>query len=579
MTSQAAPQTARPGFNLRRPSLFASLRGYQPTFLTADLVAGLTLAAIAIPEQMATARLGALPPQLGFVAFIAASLAFLVFGFSRQLSAGADSTITPIFAGSLALLAATGSPHYTALAAGLALMVGVIVAVAGMLRMGWIGNLLSTPVTLGFLAGIAVHIAVSQLPAALGLSPLSGSNLDKIGQLIALAPHANLTAAAVTAGVLAIVAVCHRISPRLPGALFGVVGAAVAVHLWRLDNRGVAPLGAVAGGPPGLGLPALNILDLLHIAPLALIVALVVMVQTAATARSFPPPGGLPDEDGDFIGLGLANLFAGAVGAFAVNASPPRTAIVAESGGRSQVAGLAAVVVVLILLLFGARVLSVVPVAALSAILLFVAGRIVRVGEIAAVARSSPIEALLILATAAALIVLPIEQGVAVGIGLSLLNGLSAGARQRLRPMSRVPGTSVWWPVSTGWQGEETPGVTVLAFQAALNFLNADLFKRDMLAAIAGGAKLVVLEAAGVVDIDFSAAESLKAVVEAAKSKGVTFAVARLESVNAQRALTRFGLRGLVGDDHIFQSVADALATLSPGGNPTDTNLGHQAQP
>ncbi len=568
MTTQDASGAAGLGSHLRAPSLFATLRGYQPAFLTADLIAGLTLAAIAIPEQMATARLGALPPQLGFVAFIAASLGFLVFGVSRQLSAGADSTITPIFAGALALLAASGSPHYAALATGLALMVGIIVAAAGVLRMGWIGNLLSAPVTLGFLAGIAVHIAVSQLPAALGLPALAGSNLDRIGQLIALAPHANLAAVAVTAAVLAIIVVCDKINPRLPGALVGVVAAALAVHTWRLDQHGVALLGPVAGGSLRLALPSLTAHDFLQIAPLSLIVSLVIMVQTAATARSFPPPSGLPDENGDFIGLGMANLFAGAAGAFPVDASPPRTAIVAGSGGRSQIAGLAAVAVVLALLLFGASVLATIPLAALSAILLFVAGRIVRGGEIARVARSAPMEALLILATAGALIVLPIEQGVAVGIGLSLLNGLWAGARERLLPLGRVPGSTVWWPVTPDHPGEQMPGVAVLAFQAPLTFLSADLFERDMLAAIAGGAKLVVFEAAGVVDIDYTAAVSLKAVVAAAKAQGVAFAIARLESVGAEHALDRFKLRDAIGAAHIFRSVADAIAALNPGGDP-----------
>ena len=566
---------SRRGFSFRPPSLFQSLRGYQPTFVGADIIAGLTLAAIAIPEQMATARLGALPPQLGFVAFIAASLTFLIFGVSRQLSAGADSTITPIFAGALALLAASGSPHYAALAAALALMVGLLVAAAGVLRMGWIGNLLSTPVTLGFLVGIAVHIAVSQLPAALGMGPLTGSNLDKIGKLVALAPQANVMAVAVTAAVLAVIFACEKINPRLPGALFGVAGAAIVVHVWRLDARGVALLGAVAGGPPRIGLPAVGLHDVLHIAPLAMIVALVVMVQTAATARSFPPDTGLPDENGDFIGLGLANVFAGAAGSFPVDASPPRTAIVAESGGRSQVAGLAAVVVVLALLLFGSSILATIPEAALAAILLFVAARIVRIGEIATVMRDSPVEALLILATAAALIVLPIEQGVAVGIGLSLLNGLWAGASQRLRPMSHVPGTSIWWPTAPDRPGEQMPGVAVLAFQAPLTFLSAELFERDMLAAIAQpGIRLVVLEAAGVVDIDYTAAQSLKSVAETARKKGVAFAIARLESVGAERALDRFGLRDVIGADHMFQSVAEAVTALDPDGDTTNRNSG-----
>jgi MFS superfamily sulfate permease-like transporter len=553
---------------IRGLPVLASLRGYSPAFLAPDLIAGLTLAAIAIPEQMATARLGALPPQIGFFAFVAASSAFAVFGVSRQLSAGADSTITPIFAAGLALMATAGSPHYAALAAALALMVGVIVGAAGLLRMGWIGNLLSVPVTLGFLAGIAVHIAVSQLPAALGLPALSGSNLSRIGQLIALAPHANLAALAVSGGVIAGVAVCHRISARLPGALAAVILASVAVAAFHLSDRGVTLLGPVAGGLPSLAVPTLRASEILGLVPLALMISLVIMVQTAATARSFPPERGLPDEDGDFIGMGAANLLAGAFGAFPVDASPPRTAIVAESGGRSQVAGLAAAAIVLALLLFGTGVLASIPEAALSGILLFVAARIVRIGQMIDVVRDRPIEAILILATAAALIVLPIQIGVALGIVLSLLCGLWAGARSRIKPMTRIPNTSVWWPASPSRDGDTVPGVAVLAFQAPLTFLNAEGFERDMLAAIAPTAtppvKLVVLECAGLIDIDFSAAQNFKSVIQACKDAGVAFALARLESVDAQNALTRLGLREAIGQDHIFEAVAQAIGALGP---------------
>jgi len=561
--SQPVTSAPRP-FGVR---LFQSLRGYKGAFLAPDLIAGLTLAAIAIPEQMATARLGALPPQLGFFAFIAAAVAFAAFGASRQLSAGADSTITPIFAGGLALLAASGSPHYAALAAGLALMVGIIVGGAGLLRMGWIGNLLSVPVTLGFLAGIAIHIAVSQLPAALGLATPSGSNLSRIGQLIALAPHANPVAMAVTAGVLTVIAVCHKLSPRLPGALVAVVLASLAASMLNLSARGLALLGPVAGALPHLDVPALGIGDFLHLAPLALIVSLVVMVQTAATTRAFPPQDGRPDENGDFVGVGVANLFAGVVGAFPVNASPPRTAIVVEGGGRSQIASLAAAAAVLALLVFGTGVLAGIPVAALSGILLFVAARIVRVGQMVQVIRSTPIESILILATAVGLVVLPIEQGVALGIGLSLLHGLWASARTRVRRMLPIPGTSVWWPVEPPTSSGAIPGVIVLTFQAPLTFLNADGFEREMLAAIAPGVssvKLAVLEAAGLLDIDFTAAQSLRAVVEACKAAGVAFAIARLESVDAQKALTRLGLRDDIGQDRIFESVAAAVAALGP---------------
>ena len=163
--------------------LFRSLASYRASFLPGDLIAGLTLAAIAIPEQMATARLGGFSPQLGFFAFMAGSLGFAMFGANRFLSCGADSTITPIFAGGLALLATAGSPDYQALAIALALMVGVLLMASGIFRLGGIANLLSIPVTVGFLAGISVHIVVSQLPGVLGLPNPTGSTLERIGIL------------------------------------------------------------------------------------------------------------------------------------------------------------------------------------------------------------------------------------------------------------------------------------------------------------------------------------------------------------------------------------------------------------
>jgi MFS superfamily sulfate permease-like transporter len=551
----------------RAISLLATLRGYRRDFIAPDLLAGLTLAAIAIPEQMATARLGGFAPQAGFVAFVAASLAFALFGFSRQLSAGSDSTITPIFAGGLALLATAGSPHYAALAAVLALMVGVIVGGAGMLRMGWIGSLLSAPVTLGFLAGIAAHIVVSQLPATLGVAPPGGSTVEKILALARLAPHANPVAVAVSAGVVAIIAGAHRLSPRLPGALPAVALASLAAIWFHLGDRGLALLGHVSGGLPRLTLPRLSAADFLHLAPLAVLIALVVMVQTAATSRSFPPPDGEADEEGDFMGLGAANLLAGAVGAFPVNASPPRTAIAAESGARTQLAGLVAAAVVLAVLVAGAGFLGGIPEAALSGILLFVAARIVRVKQMAQVVAASPWEAGLIAATAAGIVILPIENGVGMGVGLSLLHGLWSTARTRVLPMYKIAGASVWWPETSGRETETVDGVAVLAFQAPLTFLNAEVFERGMLAQIQPGrsdVKLAVLEGAGVIDIDFTAAQSFRAVITACRQAGVAFALARLESVAAQQSLKRLGLADLIGADHIFESVAAAVETLDP---------------
>ena len=184
--------------------LFRSLAGYSPSLLSGDLIAGLTLAAIAVPEQMATARLGGFSPQIGFFAFLAGSLGFAVFGSNRFLSCGADSTITPIFAGGLALLAASGSQNYQALAVALSLMVGVILVAGGLFRLGGIANLLSIPVTTGFLAGISVHILVSQLPSVLGLASPDGSTLHRIFVLAQNLGHANPITICIGFGVLAV---------------------------------------------------------------------------------------------------------------------------------------------------------------------------------------------------------------------------------------------------------------------------------------------------------------------------------------------------------------------------------------
>src|SRR6201996_7421982 len=203
--------------------LFSSLASYRAAFLPQALIAGLTLAAIAIPEQMATARLGGFEPQIGFFAFMAGSLGFAMLGANRFLSCGADSTITPIFAGGVAALAATGSPDYQALAVALALMVGAMLVLSGVFKLGGIANLLSVPVTVGFLAGISVHILVSQLPGVLGLESPGGPTLQRIAELAGEIGKANPYTVAIGLGVLAVVLISETVSAKIPGALIGLV--------------------------------------------------------------------------------------------------------------------------------------------------------------------------------------------------------------------------------------------------------------------------------------------------------------------------------------------------------------------
>ena len=554
--------------------VFRSLNAYRIQFLTHDLFAGLTLAAIAIPEQMATARLGGFTPQIGFFAFLAGSLAFAVFGSNRFLSCGADSTITPIFAGGLALLAVSGSPEYAVLAAALALMVGLLLLAAGIFRLGWIADLLSIPVTIGFLAGISVHILISQMPVIFGLPAPGGPMLQRIAILAGHLNEANPFTLGIGLGVLAVIAASERIDARIPGALIGLALASAAVVLLGLESLGVTVLGAVSVALPALAIPVISADRLASLVSLSLIISIVIMVQTAATTRSFlSDPDEPPDVDRDFVGVGVGSILSGLIGAFPVNASPPRTAVVCETGGRSQLAGLAAAVIIIVLLAFGAALLSRIPNAALGGVLLFVALRIIRVRQIVAIYRQSFGEFLLIISTSAAIIVLPIEQGVGIGIALSLLHGIWSTTRARVLVFERVPGTSIWWPSSPNFPGEREPGVIVAGFQAPLSFLNAYHFRRDILDTLQPStqeARLIVLEATGIVEIDFTAAQILRDLIGRCHADSVDFAIARLESIRAQEAMARFGINELLGPGHLFRSVEEAIQALGKQGPARD---------
>lgn len=547
----------------------ASLRGYQTAWAGPDAVAGLTLAAIAIPEQLATARLAGLPPETGLYAFTAGTLGIAAFGASRYISVGADSTITPIFAGALATVAAAG-PDYAAAAALLAVGVGIVLLVAGLVRAGWLADLLSVPVTVGFLAGISIHIAVGQLPSLLGVADPGGALLPRLARILAQAGSANHYA--VSVGVFGLICglVGERFGPRVPGALIGLAVTAVAAALFGLGGRGVAMVGAVTPHLPSLTLPSPSSLRaLLPLAPLVPVVTLVCMMQTAAVARSFPSdPDGEDDVSRDFAGVGAGCLIAGLFGGFAVNSSPPRTAVVAESGGRSQAAGLIAVALVLAALLIGGGLLAELPQAALSGVLLFIAIRIFRLREIAAIARTGGYEIWLVVASAALVVTLPIESGMLLAIGLSLLHSLYVLARPACVVLGRVPGTSVWWPPEPGQPAEQVPGVLVFALAAPLNFTNAQFVRRRLEAALAAAplpVRLVVLEASGMIDVDYTGGRGAAALVARLRRQGSDVALARLSSEPGRSAAARTGLLAAIGADREFRSVQEAIDALATG--------------
>jgi MFS superfamily sulfate permease-like transporter len=548
---------------------FSSLRGYQIAWLPRDLVAGLMLAAIAIPGQLATARLAGMPPETGLYAFAAGSLAFAAFGANRFMSVAADSTIAPIFAGALGTLAAAGSAHYTELATQLALMVGAILVVVGLFRAGWLATLLSTPVTTGFLAGISVHIITGQLPTLLGVDDPGGPLLPRLLHILERVPDANPYALALGAGVLAVTLGMAGISSRIPGAFFGLLGAGAAVAAFHLQGRGVDVLGALSVAPPHLTLPALpGAPDVGKLVPLALVVAMVCIMQTSAVASTFPSEKGAPDDASrDFAGVGAGSIVAGLLGSFAVDASPPSTAIVVESGGRSQIASMTAVALMIALVALAARLTVYLPQAALSGILVYIAVKIFRLGEMIRIYRHGGWEILIVAASAALVVALPIETGMLLAIALSFVSSLYAVARPYCVELARVPGTTVWWPPGRDQPREHVPGVLVFATAAPLNFTNAQYLSERIKAALARApapVKLLVIEAGGMIAIDYTGSKILQQTIAGLKDRSIDVAIARLSDEAAMAEAEQTGLLAAIGPGRVFRSVEEAVRQLGP---------------
>jgi len=546
--------------------MFSSLRGYRRSWATPDLLAGLTLLVIAVPEQLATSRLAGMPPITGFYAFVAGTVVFALLGSNPQMSVGADSTIAPLFAVGISHLASVGTPRYVDLVGILAVMVGVLVALVGLLRLGWIAEFLSAPIITGFLAGVAVIIVVHQLPDLFGLPTTNGSTLHRIGVVATHLGDTNGWALGIGAAVLAIVVAAERLDRRLPGALVGLIGSTLVVGVLGLQAHGVAVLGTLAHGAPRLGLFGLSWSALRGVAPIAAVVALVVVSQSAATTRAFADQGRYQEDVGrDFLGIGAGNIVAGLVGSFPVNASPPRTAAVASVSGRTQASGLGAAAA-LVLLVPAAGLLKDVPLTTLAAVLIFIATRIFHVGDLRAIARFDRFELGLAVITMLTVALVGVEQGIAVAVGLAILDRTRLSARPQLHVLGRIPGTTSWAPLSSEEHATQVPGVLVVLFATPLWYANAVHFRTELDASrtrALGTSVLVVLDALGMSDIDYTGARTLGEVLDELDRDQVAFAVARAGQ-HMRDSLSRSGLLERIGEDHFFSSVDEAVTGLGP---------------
>ncbi len=550
------------------PTLARSLRGYHRAWLGPDLVAAATLFVIAVPEQLATSRLAGMPPITGLYAFIAGTVMFALLGSSRLISVGADSTIAPLFAAGVGAFAVVGSSRYIDMVGIVAVMAGLIVAAIWLLRLGWIAELLSEPIIAGFLAGIGIVIVVHQLPALLGIPGGGSSTLGRVQAVLDQLGSTCGWTVAIGLGVFAVMIGSKRVNRRIPGALVGLVAATALVAIFNLQDHGVAVLGTVGHGAPRLGLYGVSWKVLGQLAPVAVTVALVVVTQTAATSRAFAPRGEAPQVGLDLLGVGAGSVLAGFVGAFPVDASPPRTTAVSEAGGRSQFAGLLAAAGI-VALIPAAGLLHNVPEAALAGILLFIATRLVRVGELREIARFDRVEFALAITTMLTVALLGVEQGIAVAVALAILDRTRISARPQLHVLGRVPNTTSWIPIGGPEGAAEVPDVLVVLFATPLWYANAVHFCAQVQAALraapGGRPHGLVLDALGMSDIDFTGVLALREALDELDAAGIEFALARVgERVRAE--LRRAQLTPeRIPEERLYPNVDAAVVALTEG--------------
>lgn len=549
---------------LGRVAPFRSLRGYKSAWIPRDATAAVALLAIAVPEQLATARLAGTPPITGLYAFIAATVLFALWGANRQMSVGADSTIAPLFAGALAAIGTTGSPHYIALVALVAVIAGALVALVGLLRAGWIAEFLSAPLISGFMAGIAVIIVVHQLPDLLGIDPTGGDTIVRLEAVTRGIADTNGPTLCLGIGVIIVVVAAERIGRHVPGPLIGLIAATAAAAVFNLSDRGVVVLGPLANDAPQLGLSEVDWSSIRTATPIACVVALVVITQTAATTRAFADPDPAAESvNRDFVGVGAGSIASGLVGAFAVNASPPRTAAIVAAGGRTQLAGLAAAVGVAALIP-AAAILHDVPVVALAAILMTVAGRLFPIRDLIGIARYNRFEFALAMITMLAVALIGVEQGIAVAVTLAILDRTRISAHPQLHVLGRIPGTTSWIPRSASESTEQVGGLLVTLFATPIWYANADHFRAALIAAVdRAQPRLVILDTVGMSDIDYTGSRALGAVLDHLDTAGIEFAMARVSNT-VRAGLAHSGLRDRIGADHLFDSVGSAVAALAP---------------
>jgi len=530
-----------------------------------DIWAGLSLAALNIPEVLGYTRIAGTPVVTGLYTVLLPLLAFTVFGSSRHLMVAADSATAAILYGSLSHMATPASVAYMQLVGMLALLTAGLLLMARIFRLGFFADFLSRTVLVGFLAGVGLQVGIAMLGDMAGDAVVATSTLGRLWEVLRTQPHLpTLGLAVVIAGAIM---TGERFAPRIPLAMLAVIGATAASAAFDFASHGIAVIGPIPGGLPSLSWPQVSWSQTIALLPVAASCVVMILAQSAATSRAFAERyGERVDEDADILGLAAANAAAALTGAFVVNGSPTQTAMAEHVGARSQITQQSLVCIVLLVLLFLTGPLQYLPRCVLAAIVFTIGISMIKLKALGDIRRESPGEYLMALTTAAAVVGIGVEQGILLAIALSLFRHV----RHSYRPhtMMLLPDPRGRWVPQPAQPGEQTePGLIVYRFGADLFYANHSRFSDDIRALIAAAPQPVhwlVIDASAITDIDYSAAQAVRDLLADLHGRGVNVAFGRV-SPSLRDDIDRHHITEAVGADRLFKSLHEAIALAQPG--------------
>ncbi len=546
--------------------LFRGFSGYRPEWLRNDISAGVSIAAVGLPSAIAYPAIAGLPPETGIYASIAAAIAYAIFGESHRLTVGPDAAAMTVIAAAITTIVAAmpaGVPaDRVAIAAMLALCVGMFCFVARILRLGVLATFLSRPILVGFFAGISVSILIGQL------GRMTGTKLEADGLVLPLMEFAtklNLIhwpTVALTAAMFGVLVAAKAVRSPVPGPVVVVTLAVVLSVVFDLPSRGIATVGDIPRGLPGLSFPTLSAISPESMLFGAAAIFLVSFGSGIVTARSFGARTGDPvDANRELIGLGSAQIAAGMFGAFPISFSDSRTAINLSVGGRSQLASLVSAAVLMAALLFLNDALRILPVAALAAILVSAALSLIDIKELRAIWRINPIEFVFALIAMGGAISFGVLNGVIIAIAATLVHLLRGMMFPRDAFLGRIPGHDGFYKMHRFAEAQAVPGFVVWILEGSLLFFNAD-YVRARLGKIAEELpehiRWFVIDAGAIAQMDSTAAGMLEDVHADFQKRGIQLCFAELHA-EARTLFERAGLIDRISTAHIYDDVEDAL--------------------